>query len=225
MAQQFAVIGLGAFGNAIARELTRHGGEVMAIDKEIEPVERIKDEVAYAVRLDATDPRVLQEQEVHQVDVAVIAIGDPFESAVLIAVELMQLGVKRLIVRAETATQKRILERLGISDVLLPEEEIARTLAQRLINPQILDLFQLSDDYSIVEVRAPQRFWQKAISELKIRERFRCNVIAIKRPLNQEGEALAPEYRLLVPLSQTRLEEDDILIVLGLAADIDKLTA
>lgn len=225
MAQQFAVIGLGAFGSAIARELARNGGEVIAIDKEMEPVERIKDEVAYAVRMDATDTKVLKVHDVPQVDVAIVAIGSHFESAVLVAVELMQLGVKHLIVRAETGTQKRILERLGIADVLLPEEEIARHVAQRLINPQILDLFRLSEDYSIVEVRTPERFWQKTFGELNIRERFRCNVIAVKRPRTQEGEALAPDYRLLVPLSQLKLEESDTLIVLGLAKDIEALTA
>jgi trk system potassium uptake protein TrkA len=225
MAQQFAVIGLGAFGTAIARQLARSGAEVIAVDRDMEPVERIKDEIAYAVRLDATDPKVLEAHELHKVDVAIIAIGHHFESVVLIAVELMQLGVKHLMARAETDTQKRILERLGVPDVLLPEEEVAKHVAQRLLNPEIVDLFRLSEDYSIVEVRAPERFLAKTLTELKIRERFHCNIIAIKRPQTQEGEALAPQYRLVVPLPQTQLQESDTLIVLGLAKDIERLTA
>jgi trk system potassium uptake protein TrkA len=225
VAQQFAVIGLGAFGTAIARELSRNGGEVIAVDKEMEPVERVKDEVAYAVRLDATDPKVLEAHELHKVDVAIIAIGHQLESIVLIAVELMQLGVKHIMARAENATQKRILERLGVPHVILPEEEVAKNVARRLVNPEILDLFRLSEDYDIVEVRSPERFLGKTLTELKLRERFRCNVIAIKRPRAQEGEALEPEYGLLVPLPQLRLEEGDTLIVMGLAKDIEQLTA
>lgn len=225
MAQQFAVIGLGAFGSAVARELTRHGAEVIAVDRHMPPVDGVKDEVAYAVRFDATDPKLLEAHELHKVDVAIIAIGNHFESVVLIAVELMQLGVKRLVARAENDTQRRILERLGVPDVLSPEEEIARHLARRLLNPEIVDLFQLSEDYSIVEVHAPERFLGKKLGDLKLHERFRCNVIAIKRPQPPEGEALAPQYQLLVPLPHTQLEEDDTLVIMGVAKDIERLTA
>ncbi len=225
MARQFAVIGLGAFGSAIARELARKGGEVIAVDKDMEPVERIKDEAAYAVRLDATDPKVLEAHDLHKVDVAIIAIGHDFEATILVAVELSQLGLGQIIARAESETQKKILYRLGITDVLSPEEEVARYVAKRLLNPEIVDLFQLSDDYNIVEMHAPERFLGKSLAELKLRERYHCNVVAIKRQQTQEGEALVPEYRLMVPLPQTRLEKGDTLIVLGLADDIQKLTA
>jgi trk system potassium uptake protein TrkA len=226
MGQQFAVIGLGAFGTAIALELTRNGGEVIAVDRDIQQVERIKDEVAYAIRLDATDPKVLEAQDIHQVDVAIIAIGNDFEASVLIAVELMQLGVKRIMARAESATQKKILERLGVSDVLSPEEEVAKYVARRLLNPEIVDLFRLSDDYSIVEVRAPERFFGNTLKELQIRQRYHCNVIAIKRPPASQGDTQGTQqYRLLVPLPQTTIETGDTLIVLGLAADIERLTA
>ena len=224
MAQQFAVIGLGAFGTAIARELTRHGGEVIAVDKEMEPVERIKDDVAYAVRLDATDPKVMEAHDLHEADVVIVAIGNQFESVVLIAVELMQLGVKHLVARAETDTQRRILERLGVPEVLSPEEEVAKHMAQRLLNPGVVDLFRLSEDYSIVEIHTPERFVDKSLAQLKLRERFHCNVIALKRPQAQDSEALVPPYRLLVPLPQTQLQADDSLIIMGLAKDIERLT-
>ena len=127
-------------------------------------------------------------------------------------------------VRAGDATQKRILERLGVADVILPEEEVAKQVVQRLINPQILDLFRVSEDYSIVEVRAPERFWGQTLGELNMHQRFRCTVIAVKRPQSQEDEAREPEYRLQVPLPHLRLQEGDTLIVLGLGKDIERLT-
>lgn len=225
MAQQFAVIGLGAFGTAIALELARNGGEVIAVDRDMQQIEKIKDDVAYAIRLDATDPKVLEAHDLHKVDVAIIAIGNEFESTVLIAVELMQLGVQRIMARAESATQKKILERLGVSDILAPEEEIAKYVARRLLNPEIVDLFRLSDEYSIVEVRAPERFAGKTLQELKIRQRYRCNIIAIKRPPAHKGEVPGSQYRLIVPLPETDLEAGDTLIVLGLAKDVERLTA
>ena len=225
MAQQYAVIGLGAFGAAIARQLAGHGGDVIAVDKELEPVERVKDDVHYAVRLDATDPKVLEAHELHRADVAIVAIGSDFEAVVLISVELKQLGAKHIMARADTETQKKILCALGITDLISPEEEVARNVAQRLINPEIIDLFRLSDDYSIVEVSAPEGFWGQSLLALRVRERHQCNVIAIKRPQGEEegGEAL-PE-QLLIPLPDTELAEGDTLIVLGLAKDIEAMTA
>ncbi len=221
MAQQFAVIGLGTFGTAIARELARNGGEVVAIDRDMEPVERIKDEVAYAIQLDATDPKVLEAHDIHKVDVAIVAIGHDFEATVLIAVELMQLGLKRLMTRAEGEIQKRILQRLGVPEILCPEEEVAKHVAQRLLNPGIIDLFRLSDDYSIVEVQVPERFVGKTLAELKIRERFRCNVIAIKRPQEQQEKLYAFDF----PDPEARIEAGEIWLVLGLPKEIERMTA
>lgn len=221
---QYAVIGLGTFGTAIARELARNGGEVIAIDREIEPVERIKDDVAYAIRLDAMDPKVLEANDLHKVDVAIIAIGHHFESVVLIAVELMQLGVKRIMARVENSIQKTILHRLGVSDIISPEEDVAKHVAQSLLNPEIVDLLHLSDNYNIVEVRVPARFVGKTLADLRVRERFHCNVIAIKRPSRQKDDTSAT-HRLEMPLPQTHFEEGDTLLVLGASKDIERLAA
>ena len=226
MSQQYAVVGLGAFGMAIARELAANGGEVIAVDREIDRVERIKDEVAYAVRLDATDPKVLEAHALHQADVAIITIGDDFEAVVLISVEFIQLGAKRVMARAENATQNKILQAIGVTDILTPEEEVARQVSQRLINPEIVDLFRLSGDYRIVEVQTPERFWDKTLVDLKVRERFNCNIIAIKRPVQpaeDQGGVLPDE--LFIPLPESCLVEGDALIVLGIAKDIERLTS
>jgi trk system potassium uptake protein TrkA len=225
MKQQCAVIGLGTFGTAIARELARNGGEVIAIDRELEPVERLKDEVAYAVRLDAMDPKVLEAHDIHRVDVAIIAIGHHFESVVLIAVELMQLGVKRLMARVENATQKTILQRLGVTDIISPEEDVAKQVAQRLLNSEIIDLLQLFDNYNIVEVRLPGRFIGKTLAEVKLRERFQCNVIAVKRLKAPNGSPPTTPYRLELPLPQMSFMEGDTLLVLGLGKDVERLAA
>ncbi len=224
MARQYAVVGLNALGVAIARELTRNGAEVIAVDIDIERIERIKHEVALAIRLDATDPNVLTAHGLHQVDKVIITIGDDFEAIVLIAVEFMQLGAKHIMARAENATQKKVLEALGGSDILTPEEEVAKSISQRLLNSGILDLLYFAGDHHIVEIRTPERFTGKTLQELKIREQFHCNIIAIIQPEHEtESGDIIPAH-LLIPDPDLELGAEDTLIVLGLAKDIEQMT-
>lgn len=225
MALQYAVIGLGSFGIAIAKELTRSGGEVIAVDKELESVERVKDDVAYAVRLDATDPKVIEAHELHRADVVIITIGGDFEAVILIAVEFMQLGAKRIMARAENATQNKILQAVGVTDILTPEEEVAKYVSQRLIRPEMVDLFRLPDGYSIVEVYTPQRLWGKTLVELQLRESFGCSIIAVKRPHEPGDDGETVQDQLLIPMPETDLQEGDTLIVLGLTKDIEALAS
>ncbi len=205
--------------------LTRNGGEVIAVDLDIERIERIKHEVALAIRLDATDPNVLTAHGLHQVDEVIITIGDDFEAIVLIAVEFMQLGAKRIMARAENATQKKVLEALGVSDILTLEEEVAKAVSQRLLNPGIVDLLYLAGDHHIVEIHTPEQFAGKTLQELKIRERFHCNIVAIKHPPQEtEAEGIVPGH-LQIPSPDIELGAEDTLIVLGLVKDIEQMTS
>ena len=124
MAEKFAVIGLGQFGSAICKKLSEKGAEVIAIDIDEDKVEDIKDRVAYAVQLDSTDLRALQSQNIGEMDAVVVSIGQNFEGMLLTTVKLMELGVKRLIARAQGETQRKILEKLGVTEILSPEEEV-----------------------------------------------------------------------------------------------------
>jgi trk system potassium uptake protein TrkA len=224
MARHYAVIGLNAFGVAIARELTRSGAEVIAVDMDLERIERIKHEVALAIRLDATDPNVLTAHGLHQVDEVIITIGDDFEAIVLIAMDFMQLGAKRIMARAENATQKRILKAVGVSDILTPEEEVAKSVAQRLINPGIVDLMYTAGDHRIVEIRTPERCVGKTLRDLRFHERFHCHVVAIIQPGHEPESEDGVPATLLLPSPDTELGAEDSLIVLGLAKDIEQMT-
>lgn len=137
----------------------------------------------------------------------------------------MQLGAKCITARAENATQKKVLETLGVSEILTLEEEVAKAVSQRLLNPGILDLLYLAGDHRIVEIRTPERFAGKTLQELKIRERFQCNIVAIKRPPQETESGDAVPGHLQIPSPDIELEADDTLIVLGLAKDIEQMTA
>ena len=224
MSRQYAIVGLNALGVAIARELTRSGAEVIAIDMDIERIERIKNDVALAIRLDATDPHVLTAHGLHQVDEVIITIGDDFEAIVLIAMEFMQLGTQRIMARAENATQQRILKAVGVSDILTPEEEVAKSVSQRLLNPGIVNLMYLAGDHRLVEIRTPERFVGKTLQDLKIRDRFHCHIVAIIRLEHKTASGDCESANLLLPSPDIELGAEDSLIMFGLAKDIDQIT-
>ncbi|MCK5270797.1 MAG: TrkA family potassium uptake protein, partial [Sedimentisphaerales bacterium] len=130
--QRFAVIGLGRFGAQLAKGLTRAGAEVVAIDKDRKIIENISSEVTVAVRLDSTDEDALLAQGVDKVDVAIIGIGQGFETSILTTVTLKSIGVKHICARAERQIHGRILRRIGADEIIFPEDESAQRWAFRL---------------------------------------------------------------------------------------------
>ncbi len=215
---------MGQFGSAIARSLSKEGAEVMAIDNKPERVEHVKDDVAHAVSLDARDQRVLVAQNIQEMDAVIVAIGEDFEALLMTTVQLMELGVERIIARAANDQQRMILEKLGIEDILSPEEEVGRTLAKTLLNPNIKSFLPLPDGYEIVEINTPKKVADKTVSEIDLRRRYNLNLITIKRLFDEsrDGEAVQVEHIIGVPRPDTILYETDILIILGKSKDVDK---
>ncbi|MEY4864639.1 MAG: hypothetical protein RLZZ114_68, partial [Bacteroidota bacterium] len=138
MADKFAVIGLGQFGSAIAKKLAEKGAEILAIDSDPDKVESIRDYVTYGVTLDATSRPALESQNIADMDAVVVSIGQNFECTMLTVVQLQSLGVKRLMARAQGETQRRILTKLGVEEILSPEEEVGKNVAERLLTPGML---------------------------------------------------------------------------------------
>ena len=122
---RFAVIGLGRFGRGLARALTADGAEVIAVDRNPKLVEAVRDEVTVAVRLDSTDAEALRAQGIAEVDLAIVGIGEQFESAALTVAVLRELGVPRIYARAESDIQGQILSRIGAHEIVNPEQESA----------------------------------------------------------------------------------------------------
>jgi len=222
--KRFAVIGLGQFGNAIARQLSQRGAEVIAIDINEEAVEDIKDDVAYAVALDSTDIKALKSQNVQDVDAVVVCIGDNFEALVLTTVLLMELNVKRVISRANGKQQRLILEKMGVREILSPENEVGSAVAERLLNPNILSTLMLPDDYEIVEIKTPPAIANKTINDVGLRTKYNLNLITVKREfdVNVKGQTTREQHIIGVPGSDTILYETDTIIVFGQAKDINR---
>lgn len=221
---KFAVIGVGRYGSTIAKKLAERGAQVFAFDPNEDKIENIKDDVAFAVTLDATDVRALRSQNIEELDAAVVAIGENFEATVLTCVHLMDLGVKRIIARASGDHQRLILEKIGITEILTPEEEVAYVVGEKLINPNIVSFLQLPDDHEIAEIRAPKGCVGRTIDDVGFRNKYEMTLVTIKREydITRNGEDLTEQHIIGVPKSDTIIKEKDTLVVFGSSKSVEK---
>lgn len=221
---KFAVIGVGRYGATIARSLAEKGAQVFAFDPDEEKIEGIKDDVAFAVTLDATDVRALGAQNLGEMDAAVVAIGENFEATVLTAVHLIDLGVKRIIARASGSQQRLILEKIGITEILTPEDEVAYVVREKLLNPNIISFLQLPDDHEIAEIRAPKGVVGRTCDDVGFRNKYEMTLITIKRQyeLTKNGEDCTEQHIVGVPKEDTIIQEKDTLVIFGTAKSVER---
>ncbi len=219
-----AVIGLGQFGAAVAKNLAIRGAEVLAIDQDIEIVESIKDDVAYAVALDATDIKALASQNINDMDAVLVAIGENIEGLLLTVVQLIELKVKRIIARAMNQQQKLILEKLGVKDIISPEDIIGSMIAEMLLNPSMKAYLPMPDSYEIVEIQAPRKTLKKSLKELNLLGRYQLELITIKRKYEEyaDGRKKQVDHLVVRPNDETTIEYSDVIVVLGKSDDVDR---
>jgi trk system potassium uptake protein TrkA len=228
--RRFAVIGLGMFGRKLAIALSMSGAEVIAIDKNREEVDLIRDQVSLAVRLDSTEEEALKAQGIDTVDVAIVSIGQGtgsgFEAAVLTVVNLKQMGVQNIYARAEDLIAGQVFSKIGAEEVIYPEIESAQRWAYKLIAPHITEKIDFAPGYSIASVKAPPSFDGKTVRDLELRQKYDVNLIAIKRGVgawDKKIEAGSESGIISVPLPNTIIYQDDILMIAGSEADLAKL--
>ncbi|MDG1147076.1 MAG: TrkA family potassium uptake protein [Crocinitomicaceae bacterium] len=221
---KFAVIGVGRYGSTIARRLAEKGAQVFAFDPSEEKIESIKDEVAFAVTLDATDIRALKSQSLDEMDAAVVAIGENFEATVLTCVHLLDIGVKRVIARASGDHQRLILEKIGVKEILTPENEVAYVVREKLLNPNIVSFLQLPDDHEIAELRAPKGCVGRTIDDVGFRNKYEMTLITIKREFAvvKNGEDSTEQHIIGVPKNDTVIKNKDTLVVFGAAKSVER---
>ncbi|HNQ91249.1 MAG TPA: TrkA family potassium uptake protein [Verrucomicrobiota bacterium] len=215
-----AVIGLGDFGRAAAIGLARAGADVIAIDRNMDRLNLVKDEVALAIRMDATHRDALVAQQVDKVDVLVATIGQNFEAQVLVVVHARTLGIKRIVARALTEDHRRVLDAVGANEVFIPEEEAARTMVRRLTISDIRSYFELADGFSLVEIEAPKAMIGRTLRELNLRQRFRVNLVAIKSMVTgPDGSRVMKQFKA-VPMPDEVIEVGDVLALAGSVLDL-----
>jgi trk system potassium uptake protein TrkA len=195
----------------MATTLAELGHDVIGVDGDEDRVHRLADVITHAIQLDATDAAALRAAGVQDVDVAVVSIGENIESSLLVVMQLHELGIETIVAKAVTPLHGRILERLGVSRVIFPEREMAIRIAHSLVMPNALDYIELSRDFSIVEVPAPESFVGRSLKQLELRPRFGLTLIAIKRRSNESGAVVTN----ISPTADETIRQGDILALLG----------
>ena len=225
---RFAIIGLGRFGKRLAMLLSDAGADVIAIDRQKELVETVRDRVALAVCLDSTNADALRAQGIDRVDVAVVGIGAAFEENALTTAILKQLGVRRVISRATTSIRGQILMRIGADDIVNPEREAAERWSSRLISPKIMERIELAAGYSLSQVAAPASFHNKTLEDLAIRKKHNVNVVAIRRDVEQidaDGKKTTSQQIISVPMPDSVIAPGDVLLLIGSDQAIEAIAA
>jgi len=209
------VIGLGIFGYHLARTLFENGFEVVAIDKDKDVIQKIRDYSTKAILADGTDQEIMDEIGIGEDDIAIISFGEDLAAATLITLHLRQMKVKNIIVKAPNEDHKLILEKVGATDVFIPEMDMAKKLAKSLISPNVMDYIPLSDDYMIFELAPPNSFLGKTLAELQLRNRFNLEVIAVR-------DVIADHIHM-VPHADFVIKDGEALVVIGKEKDISKI--
>ena len=203
--KSYVVIGLGLFGQALARQLFTLGAEVLAMDIRSDLVQQVANDVTHAVVGDAQDKEVLRALGIRDMDCAVIAIGDDLAASVLITMNLQELGIPYIVCKAHDETHRRVLEKLGVQRVVIPEQENAQRLGRSLHSHNVLEYIELSEDYGILEVPAPKSWVGKTLKGLNVRAKHSVNIIAIE---NEKKVNVSPP-------ADYEIQAKDILVVLG----------
>jgi trk system potassium uptake protein TrkA len=208
-------VGLGIFGFNIAKDLYESGLEVIAIDKNKEMIQKIKDFSTRAILADATDKELLETIGIQEDDVVIISFGEDLAASTLLTLHLKEFNVKEIIVKAPNEDHKRILEKIGATEVIIPEKEMASKVAKSLISPNVLDYIPLSQDYTISEIAPPSSFLGRTIGELQLRKKHHIGVIASRDVLTDQIQ--------MIPAADFVIKDSDILVVIGKEQDIQKL--
>ncbi|WP_374722009.1 potassium channel family protein [Peribacillus tepidiphilus] len=212
MKKQFAVIGIGRFGFSIAKKLFEAGQEVLAVDVDEELIEESKTFVTHAVIADSTEEESLKSIGIRNFDSVIVAIGNDIQSSILTVLLLKELGVKHVIAKALNKLHGKVLTKVGADLVVFPERDMGERVAHLLLAPNVLNFIELSQDYSVEEIKIPDSMTNKTLRDLDLRAKFNISVIAIR----------SDNKVIISPSPDEVIDMGDVLIVLGNNKDLAK---
>lgn len=220
-AKTYAVIGLGTFGAQTARDLYTRQQEVIAIDLLQDPVDRICNDVTTAIRGDATDESVLRTTGVLEAELVIVAMRKFFEETVHVIHLLKSKGVKEVWAQVNSHREASAIRSLGATETIFPEYDMAQTVVQKLLHPNLAECLMLGSDFGLSEVKLKGEFAGKSLIQLDVRKRFRVNVVGVKRATKRGART---EAILADPAPDEPLLEGDMLLVLGNLERLSRFT-
>ncbi len=222
---KYIIVGLGNLGATLAEKLTSQGNEVIGIDNEIEKVDLFKEKISHTICMDSTDEHAIAGLPLKDTDIVIIAIGENQGANVMSTAVFKNMGVKKLISRAINPLHEKVLLAIGVDEIIRPEEEIGERWAKKLSLKNVVDSFELSSDYSIMEVKVPEQFVGKTLKDVPLRKNY--NLIALTTIKDVEVKSLVGKSRIEqrvqgVASIDTFFETDDILVVYGSNSDLKR---
>jgi len=218
--RNFAIIGLGQFGKCMARTLHDRGLETLVIDSDQEKVQWARDVSTKAVKADALNFALFEELIGDNFECAIVDLGDQMERSILATNYLKKLEVNEIVVEATNAAHAEILQIVGATRIVYPEQEAAERLAGLLAGRGRLDYFPVGKAFSLVEIAVPESWVGNTLADLQLRKNNRVNVVAIR---TQRKPKDAEEWSFADP--ERKLRRSDIVLVAGHTDDIEKFTS
>lgn len=224
---KYIIVGLGNFGASLAEKLTAKGNEVIGIDNRMNKVDLYKEKISHTICMDATDEFTVSGLPLKDTDIVIIAIGENQGANVMVTALFKNLRVKRLISRAIDPLHEKVLMAIGVDEIVHPEEETAERWAKKLCLTNVVDSFELSDDFSIIEVEIPMRFVGKTIKEIELRTKY--NLLALTTIKKTEvtsvvGKTRSEDSVQGVASANTVLNANDIIVIYGANKDLQNFT-
>lgn len=213
MKKQFAVFGLGSFGESVAKELQKLGCEVIAVDKDMSRVEHIADSVSYAMQADIGDADFIRSLGVRNLDGVVITVAENLEASIMATMVCREIGVPYIVAKTKNERHATVLEKIGADSVIYPDKEMGIKLARNLMSVNFTDWISLSPDYSIMEILVPKQWVGKSLKELNVRNSYGLNVVGIKKNTQVEVN----------PDPDEKLTQDMVMILVGANRDLKKI--
>ena len=213
MKKQFEVLGVGSFGESVAVELQNLGCEVIAVDNDMERIEEIADSVSYAMRADFGEPEVIRSLGARNLDGVIVAVAENMESSIMATLVSKEIGVPYVMAKAKTDLHATVLRKIGADAVIFPEVDMGKRIAKTLASANFADWLSLSPDYSIVEIKIPEKWVGKSLIELDVRRVHAVNVVAIKTGDDVEVN----------PDPARKLEEGMIMVLVGANEALEKI--
>ena len=210
----YGVLGMGRFGTALAKELAAAGADLIILDRDEEKIAEARELTENAYIVKNLDKKTLHDVGIENCDVAIVGIGESIDTSILTTLNLISLGVPKVIAKAKSVEHGEILEKLG-AEVVYPERDMAIRLAHRLETSETLDFVQLSEKINISKINVPEQMIGKSVLDINVRRRFGLNIIAIENG-NNVIEAIVPEYVFC---------ENDILYLSGSKEGFRKLAS
>ena len=210
------IIGLGRFGLSVLDSLLETDVELMVFDNDINRINEVKNKLQNALCLDATNEETLQKFDLRDFTAAIVTMGENFQNNLLTTVILKKFGVRKVIVRAGTAIEEKILRQVGADIVVFPEVEMGRKLASTLLRKSVEESIPLTDEHSIVHVKVTEVLLGKSLLEADIRKQYHINVFAIQKFYDQENE------QTIMPGPEYVFEENDVMMIVGHNDDLDR---